>query len=92
MPHSRTHYPLADVQAALQRFSGGRVVLRCVGRGGRNDVLHEAWYVYFIKGSLQTGQFVPAKELGKEGDAGNCAPWVRYLPKRHAGMADEDDL
>lgn len=82
VPHARRHYPLADVQQALERFSGGKVVLRCNG-GGRRDVLHEAWYHYFIKGSLQTGQFVPAQDYGKEGDAGNCAPWVRYLPKRH---------
>ncbi|KAK0636376.1 ribonuclease T2-like protein [Bombardia bombarda] len=81
VPHSRRHYPLADIQKALERFSGGRVVLRCTGR---RDVLHEAWYVYFVRGSLQTGEFVPAQELGREGNAGNCAPWVKYLPKRSA--------
>lgn len=90
VPDSRRHYPLADIQGALQRYSGGRVILRCEGRRGRNDILHEAWYVYFIQGSLQTGHFVPAKELGREGDAGNCAPWVRYLPKKHVGAAEED--
>ncbi|KAK3370081.1 ribonuclease T2-like protein [Podospora didyma] len=79
VPHSRKHYPLADVTAALERFSGGKVVLRCTGR---RDVLHEAWYVYYVKGSLQTGNFLPAKDLGKEGDAGNCAPWIKYLPKK----------
>ncbi|KAK1756935.1 ribonuclease T2 [Echria macrotheca] len=89
VPHSRRHYPLADIQKTLQAYSGGRVVLRCgsSGRGSRNDVLHEAWYVYFVKGSLQTGQFVPAQELGREGDAGNCAPWVKYLPKKKKGHA-----
>ncbi|KAK3940846.1 ribonuclease T2 [Diplogelasinospora grovesii] len=94
-PHGRKHYPLADVQKALEGYSGGKVVLRCIpgGRGSHhNDVLHEAWYVYFVKGSLQTGQFVPAQNLGKEGDAGNCAPWVRYLPKRSRSttMGEED--
>lgn len=79
-PHRSRHYPLADVQAALERFSGGRVVLRCGGR--RRDTLHEAWYVYFVKGSLQTGEFVPAQDLGRRGDVGNCVPLVRYLPKR----------
>ncbi|KXX81472.1 Ribonuclease T2 [Madurella mycetomatis] len=82
VPHPRQHYPLADVRKALERFSGGKVVLKCSG-GARRDVLHEAWYHYFIKGSLQTGQFVPAQDYGKEGDVGNCAPWVRYPPKRH---------
>jgi ribonuclease T2 len=86
VPHNRRHYPLADVQAALQKYSGGKVVLRCTGR---RDVLHEAWYVYFIKGSLQTGEFVPAQDNGKEGDAGNCAPWVKYLPKRTHDAAED---
>ncbi|CAP72981.1 uncharacterized protein PODANS_2_4050 [Podospora anserina S mat+] len=86
VPHPRKHYPLADVQAALEKYSGGKVVLRC---GGRRDVLHEAWYVYFIRGSLQTGDFIPAQDRGgKEEDAGNCAPWIKYLPKRHPRGAD----
>ncbi|KAK4169128.1 ribonuclease T2 [Cladorrhinum sp. PSN259] len=82
VPHPRKHYPLADVQKALEEYSGGKVVLRC---GGRGDVLHEAWYHYFVRGSLQTGEFIPAKYMGKNGDAGNCAPWIKYLPKRHKG-------
>ncbi|KAH8879577.1 ribonuclease T2 [Thozetella sp. PMI_491] len=79
VPHSRQHYPLVDIVDALEKFSGGRVVLRCNGRG---RLLHEVWYVYHVKGSLQSGQFVPAQDLGKEGNAGNCAPWVRYMPKK----------
>ncbi|KAK4448165.1 ribonuclease T2 [Podospora aff. communis PSN243] len=89
VPHSRRHYPLADVQAVLEKFSGGKVVLRCTGR---RDVLHEAWYHYFIKGSLQTGEFVPAQDYGNKGDAGNCAPWVRYPPKRRHDAEAEEDL
>lgn len=89
VPSRDTRYPLADVRAALEEYSGGKVVLRCSGRG---DVLHEAWYVYFVRGSLQSGQFVPAKTLGREGSAGNCKPWVRYLPKRpRRGSLDYDD-
>lgn len=93
-PHTRKHYPLVDVQKALEKFSGGRVILRCAGgRGNRADVLHEAWYAYFVKGSLQTGEFVPAQDAGWKGDASNCAPWVRYLPKRKRGtIIEEDDL
>ncbi|KAM7186527.1 putative ribonuclease T2 precursor [Naviculisporaceae sp. PSN 640] len=93
VPHARRHYPLVDIQSALEQFSGGRVVLRCGGGRGGGSVLHEAWYVYFVKGSLQTGEFIPARDLGKEGDAGNCAPWVKYLPKRRlGGLEGEDDL
>ncbi|KAK2603123.1 hypothetical protein N8I77_009603 [Diaporthe amygdali] len=80
-PSARTHYPLEDVRRILEQFSGGKVVLRCGGR--RRDELHEAWYVYFVQGSLQTGQFVPAQDYGKHGDANNCVPWVKYLPKIH---------
>lgn len=80
-PSPRTHYPLEDVRRILEQFSGGKVVLRCGGR--RHDELHEAWYVYFVQGSLQTGQFVPAQDYGKHGDANNCVPWVKYLPKIH---------
>ncbi|KAH8909153.1 ribonuclease T2 family protein [Coniochaeta sp. PMI_546] len=88
VPSRDTRYPLADVRQALEEYSGGKVVLRCSGRG---DVLHEAWYVYFVQGSLQSGQFVPAKNLGREGGAGNCKPWVRYLPKRPRRSAEDDD-
>lgn len=81
VPDAKRHYPLADIQKALERFSGGRVVLRC---SGRRNVLHEAWYVWFLKGPLQKGEFMPAKDgEGREGDAGNCVPWVRYPPKKH---------
>ncbi|EON98708.1 putative ribonuclease trv protein [Phaeoacremonium minimum UCRPA7] len=83
VPSQRAHYPLMDVQKAIEQFSGGKVVLRC--SGGRRDILHEAWYMFFVKGSLQTGEFVPAQDLGPKGDAGNCVPWVRYLPKRSKG-------
>ncbi|KAK4211035.1 putative ribonuclease T2 precursor [Rhypophila decipiens] len=89
VPHNRRHYPLVDIQSALETYSGGRVVLRCAGGRGSGSILHEAWYVYFVKGSLQTGEFVPAKDLGREGDAGNCSPWVRYLPKRRTGSIDD---
>jgi ribonuclease T2 len=93
VPDAGKAYALEDIQRALEKFSGGKVVLRCTG-GGRDkvtkakyapDVLHEVWYVYFVKGSLQSGQFVPAQELGHEGNAGNCADQVRYLPKRIRG-------
>lgn len=85
VPSPTARYALADVRGALERFSGGKVVLKCTGREG--DVLHEVWYVYFIRGSLQTGMFVPAQELVREGDGdeGQCKGEVRYLPKRRRG-------
>lgn len=79
VPTHERKYPLAEIQAAMEAFSGGKVVLRCNGHG--RQVLHEAWYVFFVKGSLQTGEFVPAKGYGSHGDVGNCADEVWYLPK-----------
>lgn len=76
-PDAKRTFALADIQAALEKFSGSRVILKCSGHG----VLHEAWYVYFVKGSLQSGEFVPARDSFK-GDQGNCPAQVRYLPKR----------
>jgi ribonuclease T2 len=73
---SRT-YELADVKAALEAYSGSRVILKCSRRG----VLHEAWYVWFVKGSLQSGDLVPARDSFR-GDHSNCPSRVRYLPKR----------
>jgi ribonuclease T2 len=76
-PDSSKTYALVDVQAALESFSGSRVILKC----SRYGALHEAWYVYFVKGSLQSGELVPARDSFK-GDQGNCPSHVRYLPKR----------
>ena len=79
-PDYHKTYPLSTIQTALQTFSGGRVVLQCTG--SHHNVLHEVWYVYFVKGSLQSGVFVPAKDSFRGGE-GNCAAEVRYLPKRN---------
>ncbi|KAI0396814.1 ribonuclease Trv [Xylariaceae sp. FL0594] len=76
-PHRSKTYDREDVQAALEKFSGSRVILKCSGHG----TLHEAWYVYFVKGSLQSGEFVPARDTFY-GDHGNCPSRIRYLPKR----------
>ncbi|KAI0598892.1 ribonuclease T2 family protein [Biscogniauxia sp. FL1348] len=78
-PDAHAKYPLAKIQSALEDFSGSRVILKC--GGSRHDLLHEAWYVYFVQGSLQSGEFVPARD-SFHGDKGNCAKQVRYLPKK----------
>jgi ribonuclease T2 len=84
-PSAEARYALADVVRSLERFSGGKVVLRCAGK--KRDRVHEVWYVYFVQGSLQSGEFVPAQELGAKESAGNCAPMVRYPPKKTKGEA-----
>jgi ribonuclease T2 len=82
-PDSTKLYPLAQIQKILEEYSGGKVILRCRGPG--RDLLHEAWFMYFVKGSLQSGDFIPAKDLGEKGGQGNCKALVRYLPKRCRG-------
>ncbi|KAF4785927.1 ribonuclease T2 family protein [Colletotrichum scovillei] len=89
-PSISRRYALAEVTRTLERLSGGRVVLRCSGQG--RDVLHEAWYSYSLMGSLQTGQFVPASDLGSYGEASNCAKEVRYLPKTCKGNCPNAEL
>ncbi|KAK9425377.1 putative Ribonuclease T2 family protein [Seiridium unicorne] len=79
-PDSHKTFSLAKIQKTLEDFSGGKVVLKCSGR--KHDVLHEAWYVYFVQGSLQSGEFVPARDSFK-GDQTDCAKEVRYLPKKN---------
>ncbi|KAM0283286.1 hypothetical protein ACHAQH_002582 [Verticillium albo-atrum] len=79
VPSSIHKYSIKAIEGALEKHTGGKVVLRCSGRGGA--VLHEAWYAFFVKGSLQTGNFVPAETYGEHGDARNCGEEVWYLPK-----------
>ncbi len=60
--------------------------MRCDGSEG--DVLRGVWYGFFVRGSLQTGEFVPAQEelvLGERDEEGECQEVVRYLPKRRRG-------
>ncbi len=69
------------MRRALERFAGGRVVLWCEEGG---DVLRGVGYVFFVRGSLQTGEFVPSQEE-ELGEGGGCEEVVRYLPKRRRG-------
>lgn len=78
-PDHNKVYDREEIENALEEFSGGKAVMRC--SGSRRNILHEVWYVYFVKGSLQSGEFVPAKEVGGHLAKGNCAAGVRYPPK-----------
>lgn len=53
--HSQT-YALADIEDALEQAHGAPVTVRC-----RHDSLNEIWYHFNIAGSLQTGNFIPAR-------------------------------
>lgn len=73
-PSWRTTYTLEEIEEALKTVTGNEVTLGC--RGNRLD---QAWYSFNVKGSLQSGDFVPTDPVGK----GLRCPrsGIRYLPK-----------
>jgi ribonuclease T2 len=76
VPVTGKTYTNAQIQAALTKVTGMEVVLGC-----RRGELNQAWYYYNVKGSLQTGDFVPTGPVGT--GKGSCPrTGIRYLPKR----------
>jgi len=76
LPTTSRTYTSAEIQAALTAITGSEVVLGCF-RGQ----LNQAWYSFNVKGSLQSGEFVPTIPAGK-GGRGTCPEvGIRYLPK-----------
>lgn len=73
-PVAGTRYTAAQIQAPLQAMHGASVTLRCT-----NGALNEVWYHFDVRGSVQTGQFVPAEPNGVTGDCPNTG--IKYLPK-----------
>ncbi|KAG6010312.1 hypothetical protein E4U43_008605 [Claviceps pusilla] len=72
-PSSSKYYSLSKIQSVLSEQHGAEVTLGCKGKA-----LNEVWYHYNVRGSLQTGQFVPAKP---DGTKGRCPAKVLYKPK-----------
>ncbi|WEW58371.1 Ribonuclease T2 precursor (RNase T2) [Emydomyces testavorans] len=54
-PHSTKTYTLSQLQSALSKVHGMPVTLNC-----KNSQLKEVWYFFNVKGSVQTGKYVPA--------------------------------
>ena len=74
VPVTGQTYSATQLQAALKAIHGASVTLRCA-----NGALNEVWYHFDVRGSVQTGQFVPAEPNGVRS---NCpATGIRYLPK-----------
>ncbi|KAI9734089.1 MAG: ribonuclease T2-like [Claussenomyces sp. TS43310] len=74
-PSTSVTYTQAQIQQALTAVTGSSVVLGC-SRGQ----LNQAWYSYNVKGSLQTGTFVPTDPAGS--GKGTCpTTGIKYLPK-----------
>ena len=75
VPSTTTTYTLATIQAALSAKFGHDVVINC----NSNKELDELWYHYNVRGSIQTGEFVPVEPVG----SGSTCPstGIKYLPK-----------
>ncbi|KAG6035552.1 hypothetical protein E4U41_006012 [Claviceps citrina] len=72
-PLSTKYYSLNKIQGVLSEKHGAKVTLSCKGKS-----LNEVWYHYNVRGSLQTGKFVPAEP---DGTKGKCPSQVLYRPK-----------
>ncbi|KAK3207622.1 hypothetical protein GRF29_103g1558317 [Pseudopithomyces chartarum] len=74
-PSTSKTYTTAEIQAALAANRPGvSVTLGC-----KSGVFNEIWYHYDVRGSLQTGEFVPADP---DGTKSSCpATGIKYVPK-----------
>ncbi|KAL8765685.1 MAG: hypothetical protein Q9209_007323 [Squamulea sp. 1 TL-2023] len=72
-PSSTATYTSTQILAALAQPRGVQVAIQC-----RNGELDEIWYFFEVRGSVQTGEFVPAEP---DGPKSNCPASVKYLPK-----------
>ncbi|KAI1881149.1 hypothetical protein JX265_001389 [Neoarthrinium moseri] len=76
-PSSSKTYTLAQIQAALTKNHGASVYLGC-----NNAEISEVWYFFNVKGSVQTGTFVPVASL----NSAECpSTGIKYLPKNGGG-------
>ncbi|RPB00769.1 ribonuclease T2 [Choiromyces venosus 120613-1] len=76
-PSSTKTYTSAAIQDALTATHGFPVTIGC-----KNGEFNEIWYHYNVKGSLQTGEFIPTSP---DGTKSTCATsGVKYLPKSGA--------
>ncbi|KAL8678737.1 MAG: hypothetical protein Q9186_004928 [Xanthomendoza sp. 1 TL-2023] len=74
VPSSTKTYTSTQILAALAAPRGVQVSIMC-----RNGEIDEIWYFYEVRGSVQTGTFVPAEP---DGSKSNCpASGIKYLPK-----------
>lgn len=78
-PSTTKTYTRAEIQTALsQHHDGMKVYLGC-----SSGELDEIWYYFNVRGSLQTGTFVPSKDIG---GASSCPDTgIKYLPKSSSG-------
>lgn len=74
VPCTQRTYTLQHLQSVLEKAHGAPVTLRC-----RGSEVNEVWYPFAVRGSVQSGQFVPT---APKGPRSNCPQTgIRYLPK-----------
>ncbi|MDI1484887.1 MAG: Ribonuclease T2 precursor (RNase T2) [Ramalina farinacea] len=74
-PDSSKTYTSDAILAALKAPRGVTPVIQCAN----TNELDEIWYFYDVKGSVQTGTFIPTDPDGSKSDC--PATGVKYLPK-----------
>ncbi|KZF24714.1 ribonuclease T2 [Xylona heveae TC161] len=78
-PSTSKTYTSAQIQSALESQRDGHpVTLGC-----SSGALDEVWYHFNVKGSVQTGQFVPSDPDGSKSTCPSTG--IKYLPKSGSG-------
>lgn len=78
VPSSSATYTTAQIQAALSKNHGGKEVHLGCQRGALNEI----WYFFNVRGSVQTGTFVPSDPIGSSSTCPSTG--IKYLPKSSA--------
>ncbi|KAK2875635.1 hypothetical protein FQN49_001552 [Arthroderma sp. PD_2] len=73
-PSNDKTYELSAMQAAIKEAFGMEITLNC-----RSGVLNEAWYFYNIRGSAQTGEYIPTLPGGTPSTCPETG--IKYPPK-----------
>lgn len=77
-PDDSKTYSLKDMQAAISKAHGSEVTINC-----RSGAISEIWYFYNVKGSAQTGEYVPASPAGAKSSCPKDG--IKYPPKSGGG-------
>jgi ribonuclease T2 len=75
VPSRSKKYTSAQIQAALKKSTGGHAVTI----GCKSGELNEVWYHFNVRGSVQTGNFVPADPDGTKSTCPKTG--IKYPPK-----------
>lgn len=78
-PSNSKTYTLSEIEAALKTGFGYVPYLGC-----DSDVLDEVWYAYNVKGSLQSGTFIPTTPVGS---SSTCPDTGISYPVKSSGTA-----